>query len=116
MRRCQLIVIALLTVACDSTKPSPPAPSVGTGSAVRMQSDSYYGGIFSPTTLNTTVGTTVTWTNADSQTHQTVSDTGVWNGGDVAPTRTFSFTFATPGSYPYKCLLHPGMSGTVVVQ
>ena len=27
-----------------------------------------------------------------------------------------TFTFATPGTYPYFCALHPQMTGTIVVE
>ena len=28
----------------------------------------------------------------------------------------FSLTFTEPGTYPYQCLIHPGMTGSVTVQ
>jgi plastocyanin len=31
------------------------------------------------------------------------------------PGQTFSFTFTEEGEYPYFCLLHPNMVGTVNV-
>ena len=31
------------------------------------------------------------------------------------PTDSFSLTFTKAGKYPYLCLLHPGMAGTVEV-
>ena len=31
------------------------------------------------------------------------------------PTDSFSLTFTKAGRYPYLCLLHPGMAGTVEV-
>jgi plastocyanin len=45
-----------------------------------------------------------------------VSDTGVWDSGRVGQNGTFRFTFANKGSYPYHCSIHPGMTGTIVVQ
>jgi plastocyanin len=75
---------------------------------------------FSPSTLSVKAGTTVTWVNQGPMTHNTVSDTGVWGSANLAPPTgggggygggtaggSFTFTFPTPGSYPYHCSLHP---------
>jgi plastocyanin len=35
---------------------------------------------------------------------------------EPGPNGTYTVTFTQPGSYDYVCLLHPGMTGTVVVQ
>lgn len=51
-----------------------------------------------------------------------VVDVGTWNGaakfhssGLLFDGDTFTLTFAKPGTYPYACLLHPPMIGTVEV-
>ena len=41
-----------------------------------------------------------------------IANSGVLMGRD----KTYSLTFTKPGSYAYLCMLHPGMTGTVVVQ
>jgi plastocyanin len=47
--------------------------------------------------------------------------TGPWDGttyvnsGDLARGQQFTLTFGTTGRYPYVCLLHPPMTGTVEV-
>lgn len=38
------------------------------------------------------------------------------SSGFVLLGKTYSLTFTKPGTYTYQCLLHPGMSGTIVVQ
>ncbi len=43
-----------------------------------------------------------------------VTDSPV-NSGLIMPGQTFTATFPDPGVYPYVCLIHPGMSGVVVV-
>lgn len=114
-----LVLLLAFTASCKSNAPStnPPIQS-GSGSSIRMQGDAYQNGdsSFSPLTLNTTVGTTVIWTNADSVTHSTVSDGGLWNAPTIAPNGTFSFTFTTAGSYPYKCTIHPNMTANIIVR
>ena len=73
---------------------------------------------FSPGTLTVPVGTTVTWTNRDSEVHTVTAN-------DAPPTfksvgldtdDTFSFTFNKAGTYSYHCSLHPHMTGKIVVQ
>src|SRR5215211_7049429 len=74
---------------------------------------------FSPNPIQVSVGTTVTWTNNDAEPHTV-------NAGEYAtpsrlfdsyipPAGTFEYTFKDAGEYPYFCLLHPNMVGTVSV-
>ncbi|WP_414168985.1 cupredoxin family copper-binding protein [Streptoverticillium reticulum] len=71
---------------------------------------------YSPATLNISRGTTVTWTNGDTDPHTVTSsgsgplDSPMLNKGD-----TFSFTFSSAGTFSYYCTVHPTMKGTVVV-
>jgi plastocyanin len=72
---------------------------------------------FSPSVIKIEKGTTVTWTNKDSTAH-TVTETDGKNGpksADIAPGKTFVFTFDTTGTYSYRCSIHSNMTGTVVV-
>jgi plastocyanin len=71
---------------------------------------------FMPSTVTVTVGGKVTWKNLDSAAHTATAtdssfDTSLVNAGASA-----SNTFNTAGSYPYMCILHPWMKGTVNVQ
>jgi plastocyanin len=80
---------------------------------------------FSPNPIQVSVGTTVTWTNNDSQPHTVASGSNgqpdnKFNSSPnfnplINPGQTFSFTFAQAGEYPYFCMLHPNMVGTVSV-
>src|SRR5215211_3494455 len=74
---------------------------------------------FSPNPIQVSVGATVTWTNNDAEPHTV-------NAGEYAtpsrlfdsyipPAGTFQHTFTEAGEYPYFCLLHPNMVGTVSV-
>jgi plastocyanin len=71
---------------------------------------------FVPNPATVSQGAVVTWSNTDTTTHDMVSDTGVWDSGRIAPSDSFKFTFAAKGTYPYHCSIHPGMTGTIVVQ
>ena len=71
---------------------------------------------FGPTDLTVAVGTTVTWTNRDDIPHTVVSTEKVFKSKVLDTDEKFSFTFSTPGIYPYFCSIHPKMTGKVVVQ
>jgi len=99
--------------------PSPsPAPSGSTATTVTIPANARAlgAGAFVPNPSTVAQGTVVTWSNTDSTTHDIVSDTGVWDSGRVAGGDSFRFTFATRGTYPYHCTIHPSMTGTIVVQ
>ena len=76
---------------------------------------------FLPSTVTIDVGGTVTWENPDTDPHTVTSGSvtsgpsGVWNSFLIASGSSFSHTFATAGTYPYFCIIHPWMAGTVVV-
>jgi len=57
------------------------------------------------------VGTTVTWTNADSAPHTVTADDGSFVSGNMNTGDTFTFTFDEPGTYAYYCEYHGGAGG-----
>jgi plastocyanin len=71
---------------------------------------------FSPNSLTVPVGTTITWVNNDAATHTVTSNNSVFSSGDLLQNKSFSFKFTTAGSFPYHCIYHSGMTGTIVVQ
>lgn len=71
---------------------------------------------FTPPQMTVPVGTTIKWTNQDGPTHTVTSDmAGIFDSGSLAPNTSFSFTFNTPGTFPYHCMIHPSMMGKVIV-
>lgn len=82
---------------------------------------SIYNMSFVPSTVTISAGTSVTWTNNDSMNHTVTSDTGVFNSGVISTAGaygtggSFTYTFNTPGTYPYHCTIHPTMTGSVIV-
>jgi plastocyanin len=71
---------------------------------------------YAPVTATVKVGTTVTWTNKDTDPHTVTS----MNGGPLhsQPLNTgdsYTYTFTAPGRYDYLCTIHPFMTATVVV-
>jgi plastocyanin len=70
---------------------------------------------FVPAAQEVRVGDTVVWTQRDFDGHTTTSDTGLWSSPLLFVGQTFSHTFTEPGTYPYRCVPHPEMRGTIIV-
>lgn len=106
-----LVVIALLLlVAGTASVTANDQPSAATA---EVKIDNFS---FGPETLTVTAGTTVTWTNRDDIPHTVVSTDGVFKSKVRDTDEKFSYTFATAGTYPYYCSVHPKMTGKIVVR
>lgn len=70
---------------------------------------------YSPSTLTVKAGTTVTWINLDSATHDVISDDGTFNSSNMGKDQTYNHTFDKTGTYSYHCSFHPSMTGKIVV-
>ena len=72
--------------------------------------------VFADQTLTIPAGATVTWVNEDDIPHTVVSaDHATFRSKVLDTDQSFSFTFTSPGEYPYFCSIHPHMTGKVVV-
>jgi plastocyanin len=102
------------TKAADTNSTTTTASSgASTGNAVTIK-----GFAFNPNALKVSTGTKVTWTNKDSTDHTTTADKGdpaTFDSGHLGNGKSFSFTFAKPGTYKYFCNIHNYMKGTVEV-
>ena len=117
----RLALVGLLAVlaSCggNSNEPTPnpdPGPLGEEPTHVRIPSSDGYGeSSFSPGSVTIAVGKTVSWDNDDSLAHTTTSDT--WNG-TIGPRGSYRRTFSAAGTFNYRCTIHAGMDGTVIVQ
>jgi plastocyanin len=86
-------------------------PNPGGGNAVTVDNNFY-----SPASLSVAANTTVTWTWANGATSHSVTFN---DGGPSSQTQgaggTFQRAFPTAGTYPYHCVVHADMTGTVTV-
>jgi amicyanin len=72
---------------------------------------------FTPPELTVAVGTTVTWVNHDDIPHSVVNKDKVFRSKAALDTDdSFSYTFASAGTFDYFCGLHPHMVGKVIVK
>lgn len=71
---------------------------------------------FNPAVVTVRPHSTVTWTNADSQSHSIVGESGnALESPDIAPRFTYSYTFHSTGAYVYRDA-STQMKGMVIVQ
>jgi len=73
-----------------------------------------------PSTITVGVGDTVTWYNADTAAHTVTSGPnipdGIFDSSLFMSGTSFSHTFSQAGEYPYFCMVHPWMTGLVLVE
>jgi plastocyanin len=76
---------------------------------------------FIPNPVTIAVGETVTWDNNDTAAHTATGGSaadgpsGVFDSSLIMAGGSYSFTFDTAGTYPYHCMVHPWMQGTIIV-
>jgi plastocyanin len=70
---------------------------------------------FDPAQLNVAPGTTVTWTNGDTEAHTVTADNGLFDSGVIEPGQYYSTWLGGSGTVEYHCEIHPDMKGSVVV-
>ena len=102
----------------DTSANAPPGGDAGTPASAEPKRISIDNFRFVPDTLTVPAGTTVTWTNHDDMPH-TVTSVGKPKTLDSDALDTddqFSHVFAAPGTYTYRCTVHPKMSGQVIVE
>jgi plastocyanin len=72
---------------------------------------------FTPPELTVAVGTTVKWVNHDDIPHSVVNKDKLFRSKAALDTDdSFSYTFASAGTFDYFCGLHPHMVGKVIVK
>jgi plastocyanin len=90
----------------ESKPPTPPNDSV----TVEIHDHT-----FDPAQLNVAPGTTVTWTNGDTEAHTVTADNGLFDSGVIEPGQFYSTWLGGSGRASYHCEIHPDMKGSVVV-
>ena len=68
---------------------------------------------FQPSRITVAAGDTVTWQFKDGGLHHNV--VGSCFTSAVKRSGVFTHTFTKPGTYSYRCTLHPAMKGVVEV-
>ena len=77
---------------------------------------------FIPATATIDPGGEVVFSNNDTAAHTSTAGTptdgpsGVWDSSLVMPGSSYSVTLDEAGEYPYFCMVHPWMTGLVIVE
>jgi plastocyanin len=109
-------VVSALAISFVAFSPHSTRAADTVTKAVTITTDSSGVFTFQPTTLNITVGTTVTWSNTTQAQHTATSNDGTtFNSGTINPGSSFSFTFKNKGTFAYHCNFHPFMKATIIV-
>jgi plastocyanin len=121
------LMLILVLAACSSSSSSSATSSASasaTGSSASQKTGTtdtivIKNFMFSPDSLTVAPGAAVTVKNEDSVTHTLTdkTDQSAFNTGPVGPNQTK--TFKAPdkaGSYPFFCMIHQFMTGTLVVR
>jgi len=72
--------------------------------------------VFNPPELSIAVGTTVKFVNHDDIPHSVVDKNKAFRSKALDTDDSFTFTFASAGTYDYFCGLHPHMTGKIIVK
>ncbi len=95
----------LVTGACGGGSSKASAPVTGPKVTLRALS-------FDPDAIDVKAGETVTWVWAERIAHNVTFPS--FHSKTVS-SGTYKHTFTTPGTFQYKCTIHPTMNGKVVV-
>jgi plastocyanin len=123
MPRRRLAALAAAAAAAAVLLAAPPAQAgggchqdvtEGSGTEVLMREQCYM-----PSILRVAPGTTVTFANQDAMAHPTngrtsnTAEGAFYLSGGLRSQETVSYQ--RPGVYPFACMVHPGMTGLVIV-
>lgn len=113
LRRTSISLLAAITAAfaLGSCRPSDITAAPPDTTFVEVRDN-----FFVPQTVTIARGKSVRWTNRGQEAHTVATDTPGLGSDIITPTTWFEARFDDPGTFEYRCSLHPEMIGTVIVQ
>ena len=96
-------------VARETQAPFPTSTPLPDGAALVSIVDFGY----MPGTIRIHAGQTVVWRNDGREEHDVTGDD--WHSGPMEPTVDYRQTFGAPGTFRYRCTVHPDMTGAIIV-
>jgi plastocyanin len=70
---------------------------------------------FQPAALTVKLGDSVVWVNKDPFPHTVTSVAGGFDSHQIDPGKSWKYTTARKGEFPYACVFHPTMKATLRV-
>jgi plastocyanin len=105
-----LLVLTFTLVACQSGSAASPADAPPVRGVTTVEATDLK---FLPPAIEVPPGTEVTWRFVDGSVPHDVKGDGF--ASEIQSRGTFSHRFTQPGEFRYRCTLHAGMDGRVVV-
>jgi plastocyanin len=90
-----------------------PAPAATQSQVREVAIDNFS---FNPPMVTVAVGTTVTWVNHDDVPHTVTANDKAFTSKALDTDDRFSRVFTAPGTYSYFCMVHPHMTGQIIVK
>jgi plastocyanin len=94
-----------------SSGPSSPGSSSSVAATVTVNNFA-----FTPPTVTVPVGGSVEWKFIDVIQHTATAVDNSFDSGPMSNGQVFVHAFPKAGTYPYRCTIHPFMTGTVIVK
>jgi len=116
-----IIVIGIIATAVGDSSVGAPSNAV-VNNAPGSSTPGCEPDCFIPTTTTIRAGGTITWMNGDTAAHTATAGTatdgpsGVWDSGLIMTGGSYSYTADTAGTFDYFCMVHPWMSGVVIIR
>ena len=116
-----IIVIGIIATAVGGSSGGAPS-NVVVNNASGSSTPGCEPDCFIPTTATIRAGGTITWMNGDTAAHTATAGTAtngpsdVWDSGLIMAGSSFSHTFEAAGTFDYFCMVHPWMSGVVIIR
>jgi plastocyanin len=118
-------VVAALTITAADAKYSALATNTGNTYAASscflpVAVSATSSNAFSPSAVTIKAGCSVKWTQTSSTGHTTTNTTpslgSLWDSANpIGQNNSYTYQFNATGSFPYKCRIHGGMTGTITV-
>ena len=105
-----LLVLTFTLAACQSGSAASPADAPPARGVTEVEAKDLK---FLPPAIEVAPGTEVTWRFVDGSVPHDVKGDGF--ASEIQSRGTFSHRFTRPGEFRYRCTLHAGMDGRVVV-
>jgi len=113
LRMLRIAATASLIMVMVGALAMPLVPSARAATTYVLIKDNF----FDPSTVTIDIGDTVVWNQTGTNSHTVTSTTpaGELNSGTLTTGQQYSHTFNVAGTFNYRCTIHGGMTGSVVV-